>query len=547
MKKSRAHIALLLFLILFSEARAAVYINEIMFNPEGTDSGHEWIEVCSSENGEDLNSLVLEDSSGSKKVKHNLELKQSDGILQKDECAIIASKEDVFKTDYPNVSSSLFDASPNFSLLNSGEELSIYNNDMIVDMVSYTPSGVAEGQSLHRNGNSFIPAEPTPGNKNFTASSEMEDSDSEDSENNNAAVKNITELPIYKFKVVEVEPPQDIFIRTHKSIKLFTYENLELPIEIFDARGKSVDKALVIINWGDLSEATNKEPYTHHYKKSGKFIISVKARLGTLQDYKFILVDVSPPKLKLFMSEDGKSLSIYNYADTQINIEGWKLTDGYKIKELPLVYIAPDSKLKILIDDFFGLIRQGAMYTLLSPDKDISIDAATVMEEAISKDSDKQRNVKSATGSSGGGKDIQPIESSLARENSSSNHIESTMRNSGLAVGSSANNSVSNKSSSSKLVRNFNGNRIALGLEVSNLGKSRSSYADQKIQYVNKHKNDVVFDSDIYEASAHRANKLSLSWLYAGFFVFVLAFFFFVLYSIKKDRFEDWEFEDFAD
>jgi len=140
-------IILLIFtatLVLSSFSVHSLVINEIMYNPNGTDSGREWIEIYNNgQSSVDIDGYLFKESGGT----HGLTLVQGSTILEPDEYAVIAADTSLFMADYPSYSGNLLDSSW-ASLANTGEEITILdNNNVIVDVVNYTDLA-EEGYSI---------------------------------------------------------------------------------------------------------------------------------------------------------------------------------------------------------------------------------------------------------------------------------------------------------------------------------------------------------------------------------------------------------------
>lgn len=137
----RAVIWVGIFLVLCSFV-SAVSINEIMYDPAGSDINREWIEIYNNGSTIDLNGWKFYEGG----INHGLSLKQGSWILENNTYAVIANNDVNFSLDYPSFSGTLFDSS--FSLSNSGENISIKdNNGTFIDSISYLTLA-NEGYSL---------------------------------------------------------------------------------------------------------------------------------------------------------------------------------------------------------------------------------------------------------------------------------------------------------------------------------------------------------------------------------------------------------------
>jgi len=147
-----------LIILLSSLSYASILINEIMYNPTGTDSKHEWIEIYSNESNSNTNNLTsVINISGYKlfenNVKHSLTL-INDSFLVSD-FAVIADDASTFLKDYPDFNGTLFDSV--FSLSNTEETIAILDNtDIVIDNITYNDSLGADnnGRTLVRANNS---------------------------------------------------------------------------------------------------------------------------------------------------------------------------------------------------------------------------------------------------------------------------------------------------------------------------------------------------------------------------------------------------------
>ena len=102
-----------------AQAVPQLLINEIMYNPAGADSGHEWLEII---NVETSTAITIDNNwrfnEGS---NHLLSVVQGGNVLATRTLAIIADNTEVFLQDYPDYQGILIDSS--FSLNNSTDTL----------------------------------------------------------------------------------------------------------------------------------------------------------------------------------------------------------------------------------------------------------------------------------------------------------------------------------------------------------------------------------------------------------------------------------------
>jgi hypothetical protein len=140
---------ILMFLILNAKfIDADIIINEIMYDPSGSDDGHEWIEIYN-------NGASSADLSGWKffedNVNHALTLINGSFVLEPDRYALIVDDPNKFISDYPGFIGTILDSSWS-SLSNSGEYIAIKDSSLnIIDSINYSTNlAKNNGKSLER-------------------------------------------------------------------------------------------------------------------------------------------------------------------------------------------------------------------------------------------------------------------------------------------------------------------------------------------------------------------------------------------------------------
>ncbi len=506
-----------------------------MYNPAGSDSGYEWIEICNASESEEqvLDLKLLEND-----VRHSVSLAQGDGILAKDACAIIADRPEKFKETYPNYSGTILDSS--FSLSNSGEELSLLKATVSLDLLSYLPSMGADGdgQSLHRNGDVLVPASPTPGNKTLGEQelAMQEDNSGAENENSEAELyKNITELPIYKYKLVEIEPPQDIFLRLPEEIDLHNLEYFDFPLELFDARGSLVQGAIFKVYWGDgkKDEAIDKAFFRHFYKNPGTYIISVSAYKNGLSDQRLTKLHVKDFNLGFYLDETKKMVLIENKSDLKMNLEGWKLKARTRIHNFDKVFIAPKNLLSFYLDDLFQVrINDFRDIIFLSPDRSVSLKAESYQKDSFSdaKSKDSRKDINQGPAGENGSQDLD-----MARQKDETDKTESRPP------------AYSTSKRTAEKYEKMEPQESILGYELDfqnkNLQKDTvQSAAIYTVESMEAPGGKYIEKNERVLASAEKS--FDFSWLWASLSLLLFSIGVIFIYNLNKDDFEDWEFEE---
>jgi len=141
MRKSGLKVGLVLFtIIILSHQVLGLQITGIMFNPDGADTGREWIEIKLNSSDGCIN--LTEYKLFEEDTNHNIYKYDSDIFCK---YAILSSDVNKFLQDYPysnNTNNSnqsdikLYKST--FSLSNSGEDIAIKKGNEIIDEINYT-------------------------------------------------------------------------------------------------------------------------------------------------------------------------------------------------------------------------------------------------------------------------------------------------------------------------------------------------------------------------------------------------------------------------
>ena len=164
MKKFLLFLINFLGIISFSHA---LIINEIMYDPQGSDTSREWIEVYNDTSGDiNLSSWKFFESG----TNHGLVTSQGGVTIPASGYAVIADNPAKFLLDYPAFSGILFDSS--FSLSNSGELIVMKDGSSVqIDSVNYSASigGNDDGSTLSFISGSWMRGQATPSSVNIAS------------------------------------------------------------------------------------------------------------------------------------------------------------------------------------------------------------------------------------------------------------------------------------------------------------------------------------------------------------------------------------------
>lgn len=326
------------FFVLFPfVSHAQVAISEVMYDPAGTDTKREWVEVCNvGSSSADLTAFKLFENGSN----HGVVAFSGGNNLDVGACGVIADDPASFKIDYPGFSGFLFDSS--FSLSNSGEQLVIKNaSDTDVDSTTYPVTAAkGDGNSLHRSGSAYSAGPATPGSESgFYAPQSSGSSGDVDAnqvnQNGNTATPTSGVSSVINFQTVTVEPTPKLTVRTDIPETSVVGMLAKMNAEAYNTKGQVV-KASIRWTFGDGASDSGAE-VRHAYLEDGSYAVHVSATLDGLNDSVVVPIVVRPLSIEISASDDGKTIIVKNNGEGQVDLTAWKIRVGGQY------YIFPDN------------------------------------------------------------------------------------------------------------------------------------------------------------------------------------------------------------
>lgn len=293
-------------------AGAQIKISEVMYDPAGTDTKREWIEVFNAGAGSvDLTQYFLFENN----VYHKL-TGTAGGILAAGAYAVIADSVTDVLQDYPEFDGLILDSA--FSLGNTGETISMANPQKeIIDTFIYTTDmgGVGTGHSLQINGTDVITAGPTFATENKTESERIEEDDTatttpsgnssgsgSDTSSHHQQEASGSYTPTASFKL---------------GIGRNRIVSVHAPIELEALVSKADLRPGIRWNMGDFGTDAGRT-VTHIYDHPGTYQVIAEARLGGFTAVSRTEVDVRIPQLAITQATD--TIVIANADKAEVNI-----------------------------------------------------------------------------------------------------------------------------------------------------------------------------------------------------------------------------------
>ncbi|MEI8129944.1 MAG: lamin tail domain-containing protein [bacterium] len=321
----------------YVQASNGLEISEIMYDPSGTDTNREWIEVhnTSSESIDLAGYFLLTDGLSS---SHHALAPVGASAIPHDGYAVIVQDVNAFKTDYPNYSGLLFDSSWTGLTASSGKTIALIDTaGVVLDQVTYDPSigATNDGNSLQKNSTgAWVSAPPTPNSalQNTDTNSHATTDTGTNEQTTNQSASSVSVLaPVSSEKNVESKAtvPHIDF-----SIPKIATTGIPVPIvyTVYGAQGDIRYYGSVHIAFGDGSEygGSSKDETSHIYQSAGTYIVKLDYRSNSYIQKPDMSVRatvvVSSPSVVVSQVTSDDSIVLANTSTSEADISGWILT-----------------------------------------------------------------------------------------------------------------------------------------------------------------------------------------------------------------------------
>ena len=349
-------ISIIIGLLIPFITRAQIKITEIMYDPEGTDTKREWIEVLNTGSSNvDLNTYFFFENN----VFHKL-VAQGNSILAPGAYAIIADSIAEVVAEYTDFMGQIFDSA--FSLNNTGETISMANSAKeIIDSVTYTSEMGAnnDGNSLQINEGDIISAGPTFGGQNKTVAEPfVEDGDTSGGSNSGTSSSNSSSNTSSHTQQEGISnytaaAPFKIGIGRKRTVSIHT------PIEFAAQVSKADIKPRFVWNLGDFTSKKGRK-ITHTYEYEGVHEVVLEAKADEYTSISRTEVRVVIPELAFSIASS--TFTIQNNSKSEVNIGGFKINfiggDSYLVPQNTI--IAGGAEIRKKLDE--GIVVQSFVY-----------------------------------------------------------------------------------------------------------------------------------------------------------------------------------------
>ncbi len=303
-----------------SFAFADLFINEIMYDLEGSDTNREWIEIYNSGGAAiPFSEYKLFEAN----TNHALTPVQGGSSIPAGGFAIIVEDASNFLTDHPGFSGVIFDSS--FSLSNTGESLSLKDSSLteVVNTTYSSSLGAAgDGNTLQLVSGSFSARTPTPGTTNSSSGSPPEVSPPQTETASTTASNSTTSNgSMSKGKVDQQIFPSagEDFVGVVGAAVVFTGSALGID-------KKPLTVARFLWNFGDGSSKEGKTA-SHIYHFPGEYLATLDVASGEYSNSDLRKVLIVPPAVSIatFLQGDDGFTELYNAGEYDVDISFWQL------------------------------------------------------------------------------------------------------------------------------------------------------------------------------------------------------------------------------
>ena len=337
--------------LLFSwrTAFAQVSFSEIMYNPKGADTGHEWVEVVN----EGSSAVDLSQSKflevGATTENHGIVSAQGPSLLAPGAYAIVADNAQIFLSDHPGFTGSVVDSS--FSLSNTGQTISFKMPDgSISDTATYTKDmGAYEDEnSLQKIGGAWKGAAPTPG--------AISSGSSNTSVTPEPASATTATSPATSLATFPVEPqiftdagPQAVTVSVGAPV-IFTGR-------VWGLKKEPIENARMTWALGDGGNAEGAS-VSHVYYYPGEYTAILDAASGYYSASDRVRVLAVAPSLALHTGGDNTRsyIAIENFGGDELDLSSWKVTVDEKTFALPKNTVIGGHKILTLPSEVSGIM-----------------------------------------------------------------------------------------------------------------------------------------------------------------------------------------------
>ncbi len=397
---------------------AQISINEIMYDLDGTDTDHEWVEIYN--NGGDA--VDLTDWKFGDGSNHGINIPPANGgqgsiVVGGGEYIILSPNAPIFLSDHSGYSGTVLDTV--MSLTNTTDTISIIDKDgAVVDSVTYSSDqgGAGDGNSLSLTNGSWSGTIPSPGGENSNVSNNNADS-SDTSESSADDEIKVIETPKITADIT-LHTPIFSGITTHFEPNVIGYAGEDRVYGKFEwSMGDG---------FGRIDQTKTSFDYIYEYP--GDYVVTLAYYSNMYSSVPeathSTTIKVIEPTVLISQVYDDGAIEIKNTAQTTIDLSQWKLQSG------SLVFVFP-SQLSILSNHTIRLSSKITGFTSINAkNSELLNPSGIVVSKSYTENTPKNTYVKGSVSYIKNAEDIptadNPINTALENQEASSVDAETS-------------------------------------------------------------------------------------------------------------------------
>ncbi|MEK7180159.1 MAG: lamin tail domain-containing protein [Patescibacteria group bacterium] len=314
----------------FTTVSAAVVIDEIMYDLDGSDTDREWVEILNDGNGAiDLTGFKFDDGATS---KHGLNAPPKNGgqgslVIPGGSYAIFADNAAVFLSEHPGYTGTVIDTL--VDLANTSDTVSLIDsNDNVLETVTYDSTWGAkdDGNSLQKINGLWKSALPTPGTVSVSPFAPTTDpSPQETPPANTSSTTSTSSSSTGSSSSFPVEP-QIIASAGEKKRIATVGGNIIFSGKVWGLKKEPIENARILWNFGDGSTAEGKT-VSHTYRYPGIYIVTLNASSGQYSASDRVTVEAIPANIIISSVGDSQSLlvELHNQSHYELDLSFWSI------------------------------------------------------------------------------------------------------------------------------------------------------------------------------------------------------------------------------
>lgn len=273
----------------------ALLITEVSFDPSGSDTDREWIEIYNDQTTNiDLTSVKFFEN----EVNHGVSVLSGDKLIQPGEFVVLVQDLNKFKTDFPNYTGKIFKSS--FSLSNSGETISLKDGDgPVLHLVNYkqVDTGAKDGETISLSGQAWVKTIANPGSSSYevTSSGNGTTTDTTVSTTTSTTTNETYFVPTYSYRSYYPES-EKVYVFSGENRTGISGAEVHFEARAVNGEKKTLNDATYFWNFGD-GETSQGKSVKHVFKYPSEYVVNVEAYSGGNKGDDKIYIKIVDPKI----------------------------------------------------------------------------------------------------------------------------------------------------------------------------------------------------------------------------------------------------------